>query len=40
MQDLDHGKPADLTTEDHDWRVCGCNDCRDIQDEVHYSRGL
>lgn len=39
MQDPDCTKPADLTTEDHNWRDCGCKECDDIRYDIYLSRG-
>lgn len=36
MEDL---KPADLTSEDHDWRTCGCHDCYSFRYDVWVQRG-
>lgn len=32
-------RPKDLTSEGHDWRICGCNDCDIIRWEYWHERG-
>ena len=31
-----HAPPADMTSEDHDWRSCGCDDCYDMRRDIYW----